>query len=156
MTAVFLHGLESSSKGTKGTYFRERFPDMIIPDFTGELAERMATLNTVLAGKSDLVLVGSSFGGLMATLFAMEHALLVKKLILLAPAFNFMDWSQYPGRAIKTPARVYIGTHDTVTPISAVEPVARKFLKNISFHQVDDDHLLGNTFFTLPWSELLT
>ena len=33
-TRVFIHGLESTSQGTKGVYFRERYPDMIINDYT--------------------------------------------------------------------------------------------------------------------------
>ena len=30
VTRVFIHGLESSSRGTKGVFFRDRYPDMII------------------------------------------------------------------------------------------------------------------------------
>jgi hypothetical protein len=34
MTTVFLHGLESSSKGVKAGWFRQNFPTMLIPYFT--------------------------------------------------------------------------------------------------------------------------
>ena len=67
---IFIHGLESSNQGTKSIYFRERYPDMIIPHFTGDLKERLDKLGEILSGKSDIRLVGSSFGGLMASLFA--------------------------------------------------------------------------------------
>lgn len=60
---IFLHGLESSSRGAKGSFLRELFPEMVIPDFTGSLAQRMQTLNTILAGHKGIKLVGSSFGG---------------------------------------------------------------------------------------------
>ena len=73
MQRVFIHGLESSSQGNKGRYFAERFPDMLIRDYTGDLAERLRQFGDVLAELDDLILVGSSFGGLMATIFAMEN-----------------------------------------------------------------------------------
>ena len=62
-TRVFIHGLESSSKGTKGVFFRERYPDMIIEDFHGTLEQRMDKLNSLLYKKSSLIMVGSSYGG---------------------------------------------------------------------------------------------
>ena len=72
-TRVFIHGLESTSQGTKGIYFRERYPEMIIEDYTGSLEARMEKLEAVLAGKEDLILVGSSYGGLMAAIYACRH-----------------------------------------------------------------------------------
>jgi len=41
---IFLHGLESSSRGAKAAFLRDLYPDMLIPDFKGSLAERMASL----------------------------------------------------------------------------------------------------------------
>jgi pimeloyl-ACP methyl ester carboxylesterase len=73
MTRVFIHGLESSSQGTKGVFFREHYPDMIIEDFGGPLGERMEALNRLLMDRNDLILLGSSFGGLMAALYACEN-----------------------------------------------------------------------------------
>ncbi|HYQ60398.1 MAG TPA: hypothetical protein VEP29_05070, partial [Desulfatiglandales bacterium] len=63
---MFIHGLESNNQGTKAVYFRKHFPDMLTPNFPGSLDERMADLRTLLSGKRDITLVGSSFGGLMA------------------------------------------------------------------------------------------
>ena len=48
---------------------------------------------TILSGKADIKLVGSSFGGLMATLFTMENNPRVDKMILLAPAINLISFS---------------------------------------------------------------
>jgi len=155
MTKILLHGLESSSKGTKATYLRQEFPGLLAPDFKGDLPERMAKLEEILAGQAELVMAGSSFGGLMAVLFALENESRVKKLILLAPALNFFDWSAYPQRLIEIPAWLYIGTHDNVTPIRSVEPLARKLLKNLTFNEVEDDHLLHKNFYKIPWAELL-
>ena len=41
---AFIHGLDSSSRGTKGSYFRERYPGMFIEDYSGPLEERMEQL----------------------------------------------------------------------------------------------------------------
>ena len=34
---VFIHGLDSSSRGTKGSFFRERYPGMFMEDYSGPL-----------------------------------------------------------------------------------------------------------------------
>jgi len=90
---IFIHGLESSNKGTKAVFFREKYPDMIIPTFTGNLPERMEKLNRLLSGRPDIRIVGSSFGGLMASLFAMENGSQVNRMILLAPAINMIGFA---------------------------------------------------------------
>jgi predicted esterase len=155
-TTLFIHGLESSNQGTKSVYFRERFPDMMIPNFPGDLDERMAKLRTLLEGKEDIRLVGSSFGGLMATLFAMEAEGRMDRLILLAPAIHRFDEL---GKAENAPTRIltriYHGTNDEVIPISKVRKISKKLFLNLSFHPVDDDHFLHNTFKTLDWHHLL-
>jgi len=87
-TLVFIHGLESTSQGNKAQYFRKSFPEMIIEDYTGNLETRMQKLRRILKGKNNLVLVGSSYGGLMAAQFALEEESRVQKLILLAPALD--------------------------------------------------------------------
>ncbi|MBW2023347.1 MAG: alpha/beta fold hydrolase [Deltaproteobacteria bacterium] len=106
-TRIFVHGLDSSNQGTKATFFREHYPDMILPNFPGSLEERMRILRDVLEGKSDIVLVGSSFGGLMATLFTLENEERVKRLILLAPALNLVGSEAYGGREISIPTWIY-------------------------------------------------
>ncbi len=74
LTRAFIHGLESSSQGTKGVFFTERYPDMIIEDFVGTFNQRMNKLNKLLSDKANLILVGSSYGGLMATVYACNYA----------------------------------------------------------------------------------
>ena len=150
---IFIHGLESSNQGTKSLFFREKFPDMIIPNFTGSLEERMERLEQVLSGSMDIRLVGSSFGGLMASLFAMNHQALVTCMVLLAPAINLIEM---PGsKTISIPVQVYHGRNDLVIPIEEVEPVARKIFTDLSFHSKEDDHFLHNTFKTIDWELVL-
>jgi len=128
---------------------------MIIPNFTGSLWERMKNLDEILSGRSGISLVGSSFGGLMAALFAMENEPRVDRLILLAPALNLAGFSICQQREISVPVWVYHGRNDEVIPLNTVECVARKSFLNLSFHVVDDDHSLHKTFKSIDWDTLL-
>lgn len=147
--------MESSNKGTKSVFFREIFPDMIIPHFTGDLQERMEKLEIILSGKSNIRLVGSSFGGLMATLFAIENESMVEKMILLAPAINLMETSTHTSKKISMPVNIYHGKNDGVIPLDQVENMAREIFLNLSFHVAEDDHFLHKTFKTIDWHSLL-
>ena len=153
---IFLHGLESSSKGAKATFLRDLYPDMEIPDFKGVLSERMVSLRAILAGQKNIILIGSSFGGLMATIFAMEHADAVDRIVLLAPALNFPEFSRYTIQRIDIPTRMIIGRDDSVTPAVKVLPVARNVFANLHYDEADDDHMLARTFRKLDWKTLLS
>ena len=155
MVRIFLHGLESSSRGTKATFLRDQFPDMIIPDFRGSLSERMNSLNSILRGRKEIILVGSSFGGLMATLYAMENGDAVVKLVLLAPALNFPDFSGCGVKQLSIPVWMIIGKHDTVTPAEIVLPIAGSIFSDLTYDEVNDDHMLAGTFRSLDWKSLL-
>ncbi len=153
---IFLHGLESSSKGAKAIFLRDLYADMEIPDFKGSLSERMASLHAVLAGRKNIILIGSSFGGLMATIFAMENNDAVDRIVLLAPALNFPEFLHYTMQRIDIPAWMIIGRDDAVTPAEKVVPMARKIFANLHIDEVDDDHMLAKTFRKLDWKTLLS
>jgi pimeloyl-ACP methyl ester carboxylesterase len=152
---IFIHGLESNNQGTKAVYFRKNFPGMLTPNFPGSLDERMAKLQDLVAGKGHILMVGSSFGGLMASIFAMENEPSVRRLILLAPAINLMEFLPYRARKILTPVHLYHGRQDEVIPIEEVESVASRVFSNLTFHAVDDDHYLHGTFEGIEWEALL-
>jgi pimeloyl-ACP methyl ester carboxylesterase len=154
-TRVFIHGLLGHSQGTKATFLRERYPDMIIEDFRGTLEERMSKLDSVLDGKDSLVLVGSSLGGLMAAMFALNSQERVKKLILLAPALATEEFMPNLERRTDTPVIIYHGKDDDVVPLAPVQDIAHKVFNNLTFNTVDDDHVLSKTFTVIDWDNLL-
>ncbi|MHB8908172.1 MAG: alpha/beta fold hydrolase [Syntrophales bacterium] len=155
ITRVFLHGLDSSSRGTKGTYFRARYPGMLLEDFPGPLAERMEKLERILQGKGDLILVGSSYGGLMASLFACGHRERIRRLILLAPALEHADFRPWYATPLQPPVTLYHGLHDIVVPPGPTRRIAELLFGNLDYHLVDDDHNLHRVFPTLDWNILL-
>lgn len=154
-TPVFIHGLESTSRGTKGQYFRKLFPHMIIEDYAGDFETRMTKLKAILTGRNDLILVGSSYGGLMAARFALDHEPRVRKLILLAPALNIEGFENAVKQKLQVPVILYHGTKDDVVDPRAVKEIAEKTFARLEHHFVEDDHPLTSTFTHIPWPNLL-
>ena len=155
-TLVFIHGLESTSQGTKAQYFRKLFPEMIIDDYAGNFQIRMQKLKSILGGLDNLILVGSSFGGLMAAQFALDNETRVKKLILLAPALILEGFENAVKQKLQIPVILYHGTKDDVVNPDAVKKIAEKTFGRLEYHLVDDDHPLSNIFPTLDWPKLLS
>lgn len=154
-TCYFLHGLDSSGSGTKGRFFADNFPHIICPDFTGPLEQRLEQLTELCADQQALLFIGSSFGGLMATRYAIDHRQATARLILLAPALNFGDYHP-PDTSLSVPTLCVIGSRDTVTPAGIVAPLAQATFTELTLDIVDDDHLLHETFPGLDWHHLLS
>lgn len=154
-TLVFIHGLEGSSSGTKAQYLRKHFPEMIIEDYTGDFRTRMAKLTRLLKGKTNLILVGSSFGGLMAAKFALEHEDRVRKLILIAPALILEGFEKAVSNPLRMPTIIYHGVHDDVVNPASTREIAEKTFLHLTYFLVEDDHSLNRVFPTLNWPELL-
>lgn len=154
-TTYFLHGLDSSGSGTKGRFFAQNFPHVVRPDFAGTLADRLQQLEKLVGDGGQLILIGSSFGGLMATCFALTHPEKVARLILLAPALNFAGY-QPPAQLLPTPTFLLIGKNDTVTPVDLVVPMAKATFGDLHISIADDDHMLHNSFASLDWTILLS
>ena len=155
-TLVFIHGLESTAQGAKGHYFAQHFPEMIIEDYVGDYDLRMKKLRDLLAEKNNLIIVGSSYGGLMAVQYAMENENRIKKLILLAPALNLPEFNSFEKKHLHIPVIVYHGTNDDVVNPQIVREIAMEHFNHLEHHFVEDDHPLRETFPTLNWQKLLT
>jgi pimeloyl-ACP methyl ester carboxylesterase len=154
-TGVYIHGLDTSSRGTKGVFFAEKYPEVLREDYFGPFEDRMAKLHRVLAGAGNLVLVGSSYGGLMAAVFALYHADRVRRIILLAPALTLPEFEPCLSMRSEVPAVVYHGIHDDVVPPAGVEAICRRVFARLDYFSVDDDHMLHKTFRGLDWDALL-
>lgn len=152
---IFIHGLEGSSQGFKAQFLRARFPHIHTPDFQGPLETRMEQLTSYLGSTTGWVIVGSSFGGLMATLFAHQHPHQVRKLILLAPALTRPFFTDNPPDPFDTPTVIYHGQADTVVPLEPVRRIAEQVFRTMTFHSVNEDHSLHQTVQSLDWEALL-
>ncbi len=110
MDYIYLHGFASSPNSAKARYFRASFAELAIDLQTPDLNARdfsqltiTRQINQVKAqfspSPTPVTLIGSSLGGLTAALLA-EQCLQVQKLVLLAPAFDFLShWLRQIGEA---------------------------------------------------------
>ena len=127
---------------------------MLRPDFEGSLSRRMSQLAEIIVGMDELIVIGSSFGGLMGACLCQEQPERVKRLIMLAPALNFPEY-RVPELKLETEARLVIGKEDTVTPPAIVIPAAEATFSRLQISLVDDDHLLHHYFYKMNWPALL-
>jgi hypothetical protein len=153
---IYLHGLESTSQSGKARQFAEKFPGMVTPDFTGTFEERMEQLKPILGRKKNWTIIGSSFGGLMGTVFTCQHPTQVRKLILLAPALLRDPFGSYLNlETVSVPTVIVHGTEDDVVPLEPVRELAEKLFTDLTYHVVNDGHRLHKAFEELNWEEIL-
>jgi hypothetical protein len=102
MKYIYLHGFASGVTSSKAQYFDRKFselnlelsiPDLNQNDFSCLTLTRQIqqTASLITETQESATIIGSSFGGLTAA-FLGEIYPQVKRLILLAPAFNFLDF----------------------------------------------------------------
>lgn len=152
---MFIHGLEGSSQGVKARLLREIFPEMLIPDFLGNLEARMEKLYKIIAEQDGWTLVGSSFGGLMAAIAGCEKPAQFVKLVLLAPALILPDFADASWQPIQIPVVIYHGSEDELIPLKDVQAIAQRAFLNLDFNVVRDDHGLYRTALNLDWNKIL-
>ena len=153
---IYLHGLESDSTSGKARQFREWFPGILTPDFKGSFEERMDQLEPILAGKDNWTLIGSSFGGLMGTVYTCKHPAQIKKLVLLAPALLREPFGSHLDlEPVSVPTIIIHGTLDEVVPLEPVRVIAQKLFKNLTYHIVEDNHRLQQTAQEMDWTAIL-
>ena len=150
---IYLHGSDSDSNSGKARLFREWFPGMLTPDFTGSFEERMAQLLEILSNKTGWTLIGSSYGGLMATIFALDHAAQIRKLVLLAPALLLDPLASRPQpEPVSLPTIIIHGTADDVVPLEPVRETAKRLFTDLTYIVVDDGHRLQKAVHELDWN----
>lgn len=102
-TYFYLHGFASSPRSSKAVYLGDRFyqlgidlitPDLNQGDFCHLTLTRQVQQVQAALPATPVVLIGSSLGGLIASWVAQRQSQ-VEQLVLLAPAFQFLDrWLQ--------------------------------------------------------------
>jgi len=153
---IFLHGLESSSRAYKASVIRKSYPELIVPDFTGPLENRMQALYPVMEDQKDWTIIGSSYGGLMGAIFTCEHPDQVEKLVLLAPALMLPDFAPYTSREpVSVPTTIIHGRQDRIVPLEKVREIAQKVFADLTYKIVEDDHSLHKTADEMDWKTFL-
>ncbi len=161
---IFVHGLESSGHGFKGRFLKSMFPDILTPDFKKsdenipmyELLEyRMTELNAILNSKKFWIIIGSSFGGLMGSLYTLQNPHKVSQLILLAPFIVSRRLKPSMYEPVDVPVKVYHGKNDKIVPYKPARERARHFFTNLEYNIVDDDHRLHSTVKSLNWQKII-
>jgi pimeloyl-ACP methyl ester carboxylesterase len=153
MQICFLHGLDSSPQGTKSRLLKKHYPDCLIPELPPDLEKRIDIVEREI--QSPMVIVGSSLGGLTAIMFAMKHPLMVKGMVLMAPAVGVRDKSILSDPKIeelfksiflneKIPTSIIAGLNDDVIPIEDIRSLVQRspLSGKIDLIEVEDDHNL--------------
>lgn len=135
----FFHGLESAPHGRKFHALAEHF-DVESPDFQGmHIDERLEKALALTEGMSDLVVVGSSYGGLLAALLYLEVPERFFGYVLAAPALMLADELS----AMPEHAAVIHGVHDEIVAIGPVRAICAEH--GVDFIEVDDEHRLAES-----------
>ncbi|MBT3219263.1 MAG: alpha/beta fold hydrolase, partial [Proteobacteria bacterium] len=121
---VLAHGLEGSPEGTKARTLREAGFDLIAPDGRKKpLAQRIDELEEATRPGRELILVGSSYGGLAALVLAHRHPERFHGLVLCAPALILREPPVEDPESLVVspdlPCIVLHGIHDEIVPIDA-------------------------------------
>ena len=105
MTVVYLHGFASGPQSRKAQFFGCKFREAGVPfevpeldqgkfeklTITGQLNVVDETVSRASVAPGPMVLMGSSLGGYLAALYADQHPRKVDRLVLMAPAFEFLE-----------------------------------------------------------------
>ena len=88
---VWAHGLWGSPNGSKITAIKNSGIEVVAPDFNEmELIDRITLIEKVI-DEGNIVLAGSSWGGLACALVAQRKPEKIKGLLLLAPALHYPE-----------------------------------------------------------------
>ena len=147
---IWAHGLWGSPNGSKVTAIRESGIEVLSPDFNNmELDERVDILNE-LVSKEEVVLAGSSYGGLACALVAQQQPKQVKGMLLLAPALHLPESpNDDPEKLIAPnnfPISIIHSVTDEIVPISASKDYIERSGNNLRLIEVEDSHVLENSF----------
>ncbi len=143
---VFVHGLEGSPQGRKAQRLRALGLPLQVRDLRGvSLQGRYDAVERDTRGGRAL-LVGSSYGGLVAALLAQAHPERFTGLVLCAPALGWVEPPNLDPRSLVAPAGLPVhllhGLRDDVVPIEQSRAYQRRSGPGVTLWELDDDHAL--------------
>jgi pimeloyl-ACP methyl ester carboxylesterase len=113
-----------------------------------ELIDRVELLKETLE-IGDVVLAGSSWGGLACALIALQRPEKLKGLLLLAPALHYPESpNDEPEKLIapdSVPVTIIHSTTDDIVPISASKNYIERSGNNVQLIEVEDNHVLEDS-----------
>jgi len=118
----------------------------------------MNQLIEILKNKDSWIIIGSSFGGLMAVLYTCQYPFKIKHLILLAPylATPELDPENFSNLPLNIPIIIYHARQDKVVSMKKSRARAEQLFSNITYHIIEDDnHKLQSTVQRINWKELI-
>jgi pimeloyl-ACP methyl ester carboxylesterase len=160
---IFIHGLESSGQGFKGRLFQTKIPGILTPNFYEFqsninieflLNKRMEELETILDKRGKWIIIGSSFGGLMGSLYTLTNPNKIIKLILLAPFLDNKYLKPKDFTPCNVPVIAYHGKNDKIIPYEYSLKRAKELFTNLKYNLMDDDHFLHKTVESINWRKI--
>mgnify|MGYP006086418835 FL=1 len=146
---IWAHGLWGSPNGSKITAIRDSGIEVISHDFNDmELIDRVELLEKTME-VGNVVLAGSSWGGLACALAAQRKSDKLKGLLLLAPALHYPEPPNNNPEDLVAPKEVPVtiihSIEDDIVPISASKNYIKRSGNNIKLIEVNDNHILENS-----------
>jgi pimeloyl-ACP methyl ester carboxylesterase len=147
---VYAHGLFGHPDGTKASTLRDAGFDIISPDFREKnLLERVAILESVTENRDDIVVIGSSYGGLTATIVVSRHPHRFKGAVLCAPALNVQEAPAPHPETLCIPPHIPCiilhGIQDDVVPIGVSRALAARSGPHVHLKELNDGHRLKDS-----------
>lgn len=153
---LFLHGYESSGNGFKANFLRQIFPTIETPTLTGELDQRLEQINSVFQENKTWIIIGSSYGGLMAAILAAKSKVKIVQLVLLAPALlPSLIPDSLRIKQIDIPTTIISGKQDEIVPTASIKDFSTHLFTQLKFIEVEDDHRLHSTTKHLDWRNII-
>lgn len=139
----FFHGLESGPHGSKYHLMKQKYAELESPNFQNmDLTQRLAVASKLTEDKTDLTLVGSSFGGLLAARLYSLFPERISNLLLLAPAVHTEEGGKVARMPSAANVRVLHGYDDEVVPYDKVAAFCQRF--ELPLTSVADSHRLSS------------
>ena len=146
---IWAHGLWGSPNGSKITAIRDSGIEVISHDFNNmELIDRVKLLEKTME-VGNVVLAGSSWGGLASALAAQRKPDKLKGLLLLAPALHYPEPPNNNPEELVAPNNIPVtiihSIEDEIVPISASKDYIKRSGDNVKLIEVKDNHVLENS-----------